>query len=309
MAITLNGEKIQVEKNYLANLMNESVKASPIFSLTNTEPVIIGDNEIMFYDGGIEAGVVNELGVKPASDAKFTTSTLKPVKLAALFVASEEAFLADKRGQMETLQADLINAISRAITLGVTHGKSTKTGNAIPEVSYLAQAAHKVYAPVLGPNQFVTALSDGINLIEGASNVAEVDGFLVDSTQRLNVLPLAQLNAVGNLPVVPQFNAKVANVGGIATAFGRGVNGKLGQATATDMVAFAGDFTRGLRIGYGMDLTLKTSTEATIVDANGDAINLWQQNARAVMAEVVVGWAVNPNLFAAIHNSEAPTTP
>ena len=90
-------------------------------------------------------------------------------------------------------------------------------------------------------------------------------------------------------------------IGGLDAIFTKGVLDTKGTPTAADdsPVGYLGDFAKGLFWGYADNVSLRSSTEATIFQ-NGTPTSLWQNNLIGYIAECIVAWYVDTRLFAGI---------
>ena len=123
-------------------ILSKAFEQSVVGRLSPSKPMTLGENVIPVYEGGIEAGVVGEGEAKPVSTPTMSAKVIKPIKLATIVVVSEEAARVNPGQMLTHIQDDMSNAITRAIDLGVLHGRSAKTGAAIPDQTSL----------IIGPN-------------------------------------------------------------------------------------------------------------------------------------------------------------
>lgn len=143
--ITLDGHAIPLPKNYTATLLKQAFQQSVIAPLTSSEPFPMGvETVIPQYDGGIEAGFVEEGAAKPVSTATMSFKTLRTRKLATIVVVSQEMVKKNPSQMMQLVEADMRNAITRAIDLAILYGKDAKTGTALTGAEYVNKTTNRV---------------------------------------------------------------------------------------------------------------------------------------------------------------------
>lgn len=300
MPITLNGSALPQPQNYANTLMKESFEASVVGQLSPSEPIILGDNVIPVYEGGIEAGVVGEGEAKPVSEASMSHKVIRPIKLATIVVVSDEAVKLNPGNMLNFVRADLSNAITRAVDLLVLHGRSPRTGAVVPDVSYVNETTNRVEvneSDPLGPQ-----LLAGYDL--AANGGDDPDGFAFDTRYRTKVALANQATSADSI-AMPNLNQAASTVAGLPAAYGRSVSGRVGSSVDTNVKGFVGDWGK-VRWGFSENISIQTSSEATIVDGS-TTYHLFQQNLRALLVEAQVGWTVlDPQAFAAYEVTPAP---
>lgn len=302
MPITVNGSAIPQPANYANTLMKESFESSVVGQLTPSEPIILGDNIIPVYEGGIEAGVVGEGEAKPVSEPTMSSKTIRPVKLATIVVVSDEAVKLNPGNMLDFVRADLQNAITRAVDLLVLHGRNARTGTVVSGAEYVNQTTNRVEVDESSPL--------GPQLLAGydaaAAGGSDPDGFAFDTLYRTKVA-LANQQSDPTSVAMPNLNQAAGTVAGLQAAYGRAVSGRIGSSDDTLVRGFVGDWSK-VRWGFSENLSIQTSTDATIVDGS-TTYHLFQQNLRALLVEAQVGWTVlDPAAFAA-YDIPAPVTP
>lgn len=289
MAVTLNGIALPLPPTWAPTQLKQAFQESVVGQLTPSVPVPLGDYDIPVYEGGFEMGYVPEMGSKPVSNVSFSFKTMKPVKLAGIIIVSEEAARVNPGQMMEMVQADMRNAVSRAVDFAVLYGKSAYNGTQIPGMSYVNQTTNRVELDY--SKDLVPQLLAGYNTI--ISETADPNGWAFDTLQR-STLALAaqqQVTLPGAPTPTPDLTRGVSSLMGLKTAFGRSVAGRVGTNADTKVDGFLGDWSK-VRWGYATEIAMKRSTDATIIGADGQPVYLWQQNAMALLIEVSVGWTV-----------------
>lgn len=297
MPVTIDGSAIPQPSNYANAIMANAFQGSVVGQLTPSEPLILGDNVIPVYNGGIEAGVVGEGEAKPVSEPSMSSKVIQPVKLATIVVVSDEAVRLNPGRMLDFVQADLQNAITRAVDLLTLHGRSAKTGAVVSGIDYVNQTTNRVVSDGVGGfGGEILAAYDA-----AAAGGDDPDGFAFDSLVRSKVAIAAQQTDGAN-PLVPNLNQAASTVAGLPAAYGRAVSGRIGASEDTGVLGFAGDWSQ-VRWGFAENISIQTSRDATVVDG-ANTYHLWQQNLRGLLVEAQVGMTVlDPSAFAAIDKS------
>lgn len=293
MPITLDGVDVPVPQNFAPTLMQDAFEASVIAPLTGSEPMPLGDTVIPQYDGGIEAGVVGEGEAKPVSNPSMSHKVISPIKLATIVIVSKEAARLNPARMLDYVQADLRNAITRAVDYGILYGRSAKTGAVIPGVSYVNQTTNRVE---LTAGDLVPQILAGYDLAGEGVN-SDPSGFTFDSRFRTRVA-LASQQQPGTPAPLPNLATASDTVAGLPATYGRVVSGRVGANADTGVRGFVGDWNK-VRWGFGENITMARSDQATIVDG-ANTYHLFQQNLTALLVEAIVGWTVlDADAFAA----------
>lgn len=307
MAITIDGLTVPLPKNWAEVQMKQAFEESVVGKLSASTPMPLGETVVPVYEGGFEVGYVAEANPKPVSDVSLTHRVLAPQKFAGIVLVSQEAARLNPAAMLENIQADMRNGVSRQIDYGVFYGKSARTGAAIPNVSFVNQTTSRATAAGT-----VATLDDELLALYDATIAANAngdpDGWAFDSSYRTRVARLSQSqNTVGaTIPALPNLGVgEVGTLAGLRAAYGRTVSGRVGTQAATNTVGFLGDWTRGLKWGFGSSIEMKRSDQATIVDGQGKQWNLFQDNMIAYLIEFVAGWSVDPTQFGALDKAGA----
>lgn len=304
MAVTMNGINIPLPPTWAETQMKTAFQESVVGKLTPSVPIPLGAFNVPVYEGGFEMGYVPEMGSKPVSNVAFSMKTMSPIKLAGIIVISEEAARANPAQMLQTVQADMRNAVSRAVDYAVLYGKSAYNGTAIPgAVSVDSKVAGRIELDFT--KDMVPQLLNGYNMI--VSETADPNGWAFDTLLRARLALATQQNVTlpGAPMPTPDLTRGVETLMGLPAAFGRTVAGRVGTQTDTKTRGYLGDWTK-LRWGFSTDISFKSSDTATIIGSDGQPIYLFQQNARALLIEVGVGWTVlGDNAFVAYDDKVA----
>lgn len=307
MAVTIDGMEVPLPKNWANTQLSQAFEQSVVGQLSGSTPIPLGETVIPVYTGGFEVGYTAEGSPKPVSEVGFDHRTLNPWKFAGIVLVSQEAARLNPAQMLENIQADMRNGVARQIDYGVFYGKSARTGNLVPNATFVNQTTARQSVLGVG-DDLAEDILDGYDLAVAGNANGDPNGFAFDTRLRTRV---ARANAVQNtvgatIPAIPNLTGAGATVGGLPAAYGRTVSGRVGTQVAQETVGFTGDWNTGLTWGYGSQIELKRSTEATIVDGLGKTWNLFQDNMIAYLIEFTAGWSVDPSRFAAYDGPEVP---
>lgn len=297
MPITLDGQTVPLPREFAPTLLKNAFENSVIAPLTPSEPMPLGETVIPQYDGGIEAGVVGEAEPKPVSNPAMSFKVIKPIKLATIVIVSKEAARLNPAQMLTYVDQDLRNAITRAVDYGILYGKSARTGANIADATFVNQTTNRVE---LTAGDLVPQVLSGYDL---AGVAGDPTGFTFDSRFRTRV-SLASQQQPGTPQPLPNLANSADSVAGLPATYGRVVSGRVGTQADTGVKGFVGDWSK-VRWGFGEQITMQRSTEATIVDG-ANTYHLFQQNLIALLVEAIVGWTVmDPQAFAAYEDKVA----
>lgn len=294
MAQTLNGlASGLVPQSVATDILKRASEQSVVRRLSGQTPIPLTGTTIAVQTGHIEAGVVGEGEAKPVGATAYTPKTIKPIKVAAIAVVSDELVRTNPAGIFDNISEDLADSITRAFDLAVLHGKSAKTGNQIAGVEYVNQTSNVVELGTATKAQggLTADLVAGYNLVVNGDQVHNgFTGFAADPRFRGRLIGATDVNG---RPVYQQgvdLSSNMDTLLGLPTAYGRAV-GATHDMPIHNAMAFGGDWS-ALKYGFAQELTISTSKEATIVDGM-TSYNLFQQNLTAVLVEATFGWAIS----------------
>lgn len=283
-----------VPASVATEILKRATEQSVVRRLSGQTPIPLTGATIAVQTGHIEAGVVGEGEAKPVGSTAYTPKTIRPIKVAAIAVVSDELARTNPAGIFDNISQDLADSITRAFDLAVLHGKSAKTGLDIAGVESVNDTANRI---VLGTatkaNGGLSAdLVAGYNAVVNGTQIQNgFSGFAADPRFRGELMGAVDVNG---RPVFQQgvdLSASMDSVLGLPTAYGRSVSGAIGAGTDSGVRAFGGDWS-ALKYGFAQDLTITTSREATIVDG-ATTYNLFQQNMTALLVEATFGWVIS----------------
>jgi capsid protein len=288
-------------KEVTGPIFEKAQEESLLLRLGGTVKVTYGETVIPVSGQEPEAGQVGvgktnaqrEGYAKPTSGFGWNSKSLRPIKLAVIVTASEEFARTDPQGMFTDLQPRLSRAIARACDLAVFHGKSPLTGGALAGIDAADVLANTTNYVEVNPatDDVVTKLLAGYDMVAADH---EFNAFAVDPRYRTTLaaaMRSTDVNGNQTNPGAVNLAATSGELLGLRAEYGRAVGGDLGAATDSTIRAFGGDFTQ-LKYGFADEIRFKLTDQATLVDADGDVISLWQTNQVAVLCEVTFGWIV-----------------
>lgn len=249
-----------------------------------------------------EAGVTGEAGMKPVTSFNMSSKILRPIKVAAIVVWSEELAKADKLGLEAIIQQQLAGAITRAFDLAVLHGKSTN-GQAIPGVEFVNQTTKRVELGTTAQTKGGISgdIIAGVKAVQDARLGYRVNGIAADDSLRLSLMSATDANGRPIYESSLDLARGMGTVLGLPAAYGDAVSGQVGTNADTMVRALGGDWSQ-LVYGFANDITFKYSNEASITDG-ATTTSLFQTNQEALLCEASFGWAIaDTNAFFALED-------
>lgn len=268
-------------------IFDEAAKGSAAMSLIRKVPLGASGQAFPVVTSRPTANWTAEGTKKHTTEAGLGLVKMKPEKLTAIAVASQEVIRANPGGYSETLQALLAEAFARAFDLAVFHNKGGDGNGTSPfETTLAATTKTLTLGNVAGTNTYDDIVKAMALNLQGTPK-KKVTGFAFDTGFEIDLLntkdttgkPLfAEAAYTGTVPAL-----RSGSVLGRATYMHENVgDGKI--------VGFAGDWTKaawGTVGGIAMDI----STEATVT-INGELVSLYENNLVAVRAEAEYGFTV-----------------
>lgn len=288
---SLNGKNIELPKEFTDSVFLRASEESVVARLSGQTPMSLAGSTVPIYTGGIEAGVTAEGANAPLSSAGVALKHLIPVKISTIVPVSKEMAQANPGDLMRHVQADLSAAIGRSLDNLVLHAKDSKTGAPVAGYTALTATSNKV---VLTDADYKAAILAAFDLV-GAEY--DANGFAFDSRLKGAILNVVNETQFG----LPNLADQNLNVAGVAAQFARTVGKVNGVETGTHGIL--GDWTK-LRYGFASGIELETSDQATITDATGNHINLWQAGLIGLKVTATIGGVVlDDKAFAVINEA------
>jgi HK97 family phage major capsid protein len=296
MAQTIAGlENGLVPASVATSILTRAAEQSVVRRLSGSMPMPLNGASIAVQTGHIEAGVVGEGEAKPVGGTTYAPKSIRPIKIAAIAIVSDELIRLNPAGIFDNISEDLANAITRAFDLAVLHGRSAKTGSTIAGVEYINQTLNRTTigtASKTAGGLSADLLSGYDAVVNGSQVQNDFNGFAADSRFRSTLMGSVDVNG---RPVYGDGNVNLRDgmetILGLPAAYGRVVGGAVGASADTGVRAFGGDW-GALKYGFADNMTIQTSKEATIVDG-ATSYNLFQQNLQAVLVEATFGWVIS----------------
>lgn len=282
MAITRNSITLpsEVSNEILQTMQEQSVvmrlaRQIPLPGRGVTIPVITGDPE---------AAWVAEGGAKPVSNPTLSQKLMTAYKLAVIVPFSME-FTRDAKVLYDELVKRIPGALGKKFDETV-FGKVQKPGDNFDTFANVeAQSlASDVYGGLVEAD---TDISIHNGIVNGYAMSPQGKSVLLKARDE-NGRPIFINNvSEGAVPVIL----------GAPTYMSKGVYAAGSATTSTpETLGYAGDWTQAL-YGTVEGIDVSISDQASIVDADGNTINLWQQNMVAVRAEIEIGFRADTSVF------------
>lgn len=231
------------------------------------------------------ASFVAESTEKPVSNSTFSTKTMKPYKIAAIELVSNE-LMRDLPRLYDTLVRRLPGSIGKTFDATAFNGTAPGTG-------------FDVLTSVSAVN-----IEDGANTTTYKQLVAAMET-IANGGYDLNGFALAAQGRAVLLGAVDTVGRPIFTTGATEGAFGAILGARVVNApyaykagtgsTVPNVVGFAGDWTKA-RWGIVGDIDIAISDQATVNDGTKQ-INLWQRNMTAIRVEAEVGFVADTNAF------------
>lgn len=268
-------------------IFDEAAKGSAAMSLIRKVPLGASGQAFPVVTSRPTANWTAEGTKKHTTEAGLGLVKMKPEKLTAIAVASQEVIRANPGGYSETLQILLAEAFARAFDLAVFHNKGGDGNGTSPfETTLAATTKTLTLGNVAGSNTYDDIVKAMALNLQGTPK-KKVTGFAFDTGFEIDLLntkdttgkPLfAEAAYTGAVPAL-----RTGSVLGRATYMHENVgDGKT--------VGFAGDWTKAAWGTVG-GITMDISTEATVT-INGELVSLYENNLVAVRAEAEYGFTV-----------------
>lgn len=268
-------------------IFDEAAKGSAAMSLIRKVPLGASGQAFPVVTSRPTANWTAEGTKKHTTEAGLGLVKMKPEKLTAIAVASQEVIRANPGGYSETLQALLAEAFARAFDLAVFHNKGGDGNGTSPfETTLAATTKTLTLGNVAGTNTYDDIVKAMALNLQGTPK-KKVTGFAFDTGFEIDLLNTKDTTGK------PLF-AEAAYTGAVPALRSGSV---LGRATYMHenvgegkIVGFAGDWSKcawGTVGGIAMDI----STEATVT-INGELVSLYENNLVAVRAEAEYGFTV-----------------
>lgn len=289
-------------KTLVRPIFDKAQESSLVLRLGQRIPVSYGETVIPVNVKRPEVGQVGtgtsnedrEGGTKPISGVAWSSRAFSPIKLATIVTVSEEFARSNPLGLFTQVQNDLAIAIGRGIDLAVFHGRQPINGQPLMGIDPANVLANTPNQVDFGADPFTGVYDSLLTGYELVADKHEFNGWAVDPRFRPTLIREgAERDPTGALqrPAEVDLSANVGTILGFPARYGRAVPGDLGAAPDSGIKIIGGDFSQ-LRFGYADQVRVKVSDTATLTDAAGTSVSMWQTNQIALLIEVTFGWVL-----------------
>ena len=314
MAVTLNGNDItsKLDKNWAETVIEDGLRESAVGKLIPNKPMSTNGTKIPIFEGNTSFGAVDEMGRKPASDARIRIPVIETQKFAQMIPVSMEAARANPANLLENIKAKLKSDVADQVDVAILHGRSVKSGEKIPGYNAVNDTTNRVTFPA-DNKDLVPSIMSGFELV-AANRKARANGFAFDTLVAPRVGSAAVYGQTvnpntGQLHTLPDLSTNVAMLGGLKTVFNPSVAGAVGGSEGFGVAGFVGDWSK-VYWGYGSRLDIKTFDQASITMPDGSQMNAAEHNFVIIRAEFEIGWLIlDTDAFTAYDAPAAAVTP
>ena len=275
-----NRTTIGLPADIASEIIAKTQEASAIMTLARRIELPGRGVEIPVITSDPQAQWVSETGAKPVSNPGLTKKIMSADKLAVIVPFSNE-FRRDAAALYDELVRRLPLALARKFDETVIGGTAPGSNFDVLTACTAYDIETSTYAHLVAADAEIAAAGGELNGFALSPQGKSVLLGAVDGNQRPLFLNSA-VEGVGNqvlgAPVVISKGAYVAG-------------------STEDTIGVAGDWTQAV---YGTVEGVKVdfSSDATLIDASNQAINLFQQNMFAVRAEIEIGFRADTDCFA-----------
>jgi len=268
-------------------IFDEAAKGSAAMALIQKVPLGASGQAFPVVTSKPTANWTAEAGKKHTTEAGLGLVKMKPEKLTAIAVASQEVIRSNPGGYSETLKALLADAFARAFDLAVFHNKGGDGSGTSPFETTLAATTKTLTMGATAGNNVYDDIVKAMSLNLQGTPKKQVNGFAFDTGFEIDLLTTKDTTGK------PLF-AEASYDGLIPTLRSGSILGRpsyLHENVGNDKtVGFAGDWTKAAWGTVG-GITVDISTEAAVT-INGELVSLFENNLVAIRAEAEYGFAV-----------------
>ncbi|SDJ74604.1 phage major capsid protein [Streptomyces indicus] len=293
-------------------IFDRTTETSAVMRLADRVPLsMVAETAIPISLDVPVAGWVKEGGPKPTGTAGKGAKKIHGEKVAVLVPISQEVANNNAAGLYSQVQRDLPVALARAFDMAAIHGK-TLLGSPGPFDDFLTATPYTVQLGAAAQNKggVWADLVNGMKLVvdgdddpNDPSEGYDVTGWVGDPRLRPELLLATDLNGRPIFVDTTTPGVDAVRSGTLLSeplTYSRAISGKLVRQSGlrdSGLRLIGGDFSQ-CAYGVGMDITLRISTEAGYVDADGIWHSAFQENLVLVLAEAYFGFVVgNPKAF------------
>lgn len=294
-----------VPKPVAQSILKRTEEQSVVRRVAGTTPVPLEGTAVGFQTGSIEAGVVGEGQRKPVGSLGQVQKHIKPIKVAAVAWWTKELRMKNPVRVLDRIEESMSGAISRALDAAVFYADNPVTGK-ITGKECINDTPHRV---TLGTSSkadggLSTDLMTGYDLVEENYHYGEFSSFVADPRLRSRLRGATDLQGrpifAGGGDNTGSLTANLGTILDLPAAYGKAVSNR-GAAglVPSNVLAFGGDFRNAVQYGFTENMTMR-KTDVGIIQDGDTTINLFQDNAEAVLVEAIFGWIITDvNAFVA----------
>ena len=271
--VDTNRTTIGLPAELSAEILQKTQEASAIMQLARQINLPGAGAEIPVITSDPTAEWVSETGSKPVSNPGLSKKIMSAYKLAVIVPFSNEF-----KRDAEALYNALVNRLPAALA---AQFDATVIGGTAPGSNFDVLTACQ--AQEVGFAGYVAAMGDI------ADNGGDMNGIILSPQAKAATLGATDLQGR------PLFIAD-GTQGGIGTILGATTLAEKAAHVAGVADGVAGDWTQAVW-GTVEGVKIDFADQATLVDANENTINLFQQNMFAVRAEIEVGFRADTDCF------------
>ena len=300
-SVTLDGAPVPgLAPEFAPTILARAFEGSIVGRLIPSEPMPLTGKDLPVFDSELEVGLTGEAAVKPQiGGATMTVQHIRPAKVAGIMVVSKELAQANPSRMLDLMQADMRNAISRAVDNLVLFNRDLRgTSYAGVNKAVFGNETQHLYLGAgnkINPDALIDAYEMAI------SDSADPNGWVFDPVHRAILTRLVQTSTEKN--TLPDLRGGASVVAGLPAyytrAFARNAAKAGGDASILGVI---GDFSK-IRWGFVERLDIARSTDATV-----GGVSMFETNQIALLIEATLGWTVlDQAAFVALHSGNTPT--
>lgn len=302
--VTLDGSPVPgLAPEFAQTTLAKAFEGSIVGRLIPSEPMPLTGKDIPVFDSNLEVGLTGEAAAKPQiGGASINVQHIRPAKVAGILVVSKELAQANPSRMLDLMQADMRNAIARAVDNLVLFNRDLRgTSYAGVNKAVFGSATQHMYvgaANKINSDFLLDAYQAAI------SETADPNGWIFDPVHRATLTRLVQTSTQKD-NTLPDLRGGASVVAGLPAyytrAFARDAakNPSAGDASVAGVL---GDWSK-VRWGFVERLDITRSTEATV-----SGVSMFETNQIAFLIEAILGWTVlDQAAFVALHTGNDPT--
>lgn len=283
-------------KQTLAGIVEKVKHGSTVVALSNAEPMLFGDANIVTFDADPKAQFVEESGAKSSQDIAPSYVTAVPRKAQVTYRTSDEFLWANedyKLGILEKFGEKAARALARGLDLGLYHRINPLSGATVGGWSNYLDAT----------SLRVNASSDvDLDIEAAAGKVIAADaipnGIALDPSYAWQIATARYTDGRKKFPDLG-LGINVTSFEGLRASVSNTVSGRP-EAADTGVRGIVGDFNQGIRWGIQRQLPF---TVIPYGDPDNAGRDLKGHNEVALRMEVVYAWYVFVDRFAVIETT------